>query len=225
MNIVLFGPPGSGKGTQAENLAKEYNLLKVSTGDLLREEISSKSKLGEEIDKKISKGFLVSDNILNNLIENILKKNNSFKGLVFDGYPRTLNQLKILEILIKKYNQKISFVFSLNVDKNAIIKRILGRESCSNCGLIFNEFFNPSNTKNHSCDPKFLNKRTDDNEQTILKRIETYKKETLPVLKYYKNQSLLHEIDGVGDISHIYKQIRSIINTLEAWLYNVYLYK
>ena len=225
MNIVLFGPPGSGKGTQAEKLANEYKLLKVSTGDLLRKEINKKSKLGEEINSKISKGFLVSDDILDNLIENIFIKEGPHEGLIFDGYPRTLSQLKILENLIKKYEKKISFVFSLNVDQNTIIKRILGRELCSKCGLIFNKFFYPSNKKNHNCDPKFLNKRNDDNEETILKRIQTYKKETLPILNYYKNQSLLHEIDGIGDITHIYKQIQSIINTLEAWLYNVYLYK
>ena len=122
MNIVLFGPPGSGKGTQADNLAKEFNLFKISTGDLLRTEVKKESSLGKQSKSVIDKGLLVSDNIINNLIENIISNKNYFNRLIFDGYPRNLQQAKNLEILVKKYNQKIFCFLSLNVDKDIIIK-------------------------------------------------------------------------------------------------------
>ena len=138
MNIILFGPPGAGKGTQANNIVKSFNLHKVSTGDLLRDETSKKTKLGSKIKSIIDKGSFVSDEIINDLVEKILSDKKYFNRLVFDGYPRNLTQAKNLDILLKKYNQKISCVISLNVDKNIVIKRILGRQMCTNCELIFN---------------------------------------------------------------------------------------
>ena len=216
MNIVLFGLPGAGKGTQADNLTKEFNLFKVSSGDLLREEIKKKSSLGNKIKSVIDRGLLVSDGIIGDLIEDILSNKSYFNRLIFDGYPRNLNQARNLDILIKKYNHKISCVLSLKVDQDVIIKRILGRKVCSKCGLTFNEFFNFPNKKNYKCGLKFLQKRSDDNEKTISNRFNTYTKETLPILNYYKNQNLLYEIDGMGDIPIIYKEIRRIICFLET---------
>ena len=216
MNIVLFGPPGAGKGTQAENLVKEFNFFKASTGDLLRKEIKKKSSLGTKIKSIIEQGLLVSDDIINDLIENILYNNNYFNRIIFDGYPRNLNQAKHLDVLIKKYNQKILCVFSFIVDQDVVIKRILGRQVCSKCGLTFNEFFNLATKKNHHCDSRFLQKRSDDNDKTAKNRFETYTKETLPVLNYYINQKLLYEINGILDISSIYKEICRIIYSLET---------
>ena len=216
MNIILFGPPGAGKGTQGDNLVKDYNLSKISTGDLLRKEISKKSSLGEKIKQIIDEGRFVSDEIINNLVETILSNKAYFNRLIFDGYPRTLSQAKTLESLMIKYRQKISGIFSLNVDENIVIKRILGRQVCSKCGLIFNEFFNPSTAKNHDCDQKFLEKRSDDNKEIVANRFETYKNETIPILNYYRNQKALHEIDGMGNINQIYKEICSIITSLET---------
>ena len=216
MNIILFGPPGAGKGTQSNNLVKDFNLYKISTGDLLRKEVKKKSALGIKIKSMLDQGMLVSDDIINGLIEAILSNKSYFNRLVFDGYPRNFNQVKYLDILVKKYNQKISCVLSLKVDKNVIIKRIIGRQACSKCGLVFNEFFNPSMKENHHCDIKFLQKRSDDNEKTAKNRFETYTKETLPVLDYYKNQNLLYEIDGTNHIHEIYKEIRRIMHSLET---------
>ena len=216
MNIVLFGPPGAGKGTQAENLVKEFNFFKASTGDLLRKEIKKKSSLGIKIISIIEQGLLVSDDIINDLIENILSNNNYFNRTIFDGYPRNLNQAKHLDVLIKKYNQKILCVFSFKVDQAVVIKRIIGRQVCSKCGLTFNKFFNLATEKNHYCDSKFLQKRSDDNDKTARNRFETYTKETLPVLDYYQNQNLLYEIDGTNHIHEIYKEICRIIHSLET---------
>ena len=225
VNIVLFGPPGSGKGTQAAKLVNEFNFFKISTGDLLRQEIDKENQLSIEIKSTIDKGLLVQDDIINNLIEKILSNKSYFNRLIFDGYPRNLRQARNLDFLIKKYDQKISYVLSLKIDQKVIIKRILGRQICSNCGQIFNTFFSPATKENHKCDLKFLQKRSDDNEHTITNRFETYIMETLPILDYYQKQNLLHQIDGMREIPVIYKEICQIVQLLETWLYNVYLYK
>ena len=215
-NIILFGPPGAGKGTQANNLVKEFNLFKVSSGDLLREEIKKKSELGVKIKSIIDQGRLVQDDIINNLIEKILSNKNHFNCLIFDGYPRNLKQVKNLEALIKKYNQKISCVLNLKTKQDVVFKRILGRQVCFKCGSIFNSFFNPATKENHQCGTKFLQKRSDDIEESIKNRFQIYNTETLPILDYYQNQNLLHEIDGMRNIPIIYKEIRQIIHALES---------
>ena len=216
MNIILFGPPGAGKGTQADNIVKFFNLHKVSTGDLLRSKAKSDHDLDKKIKSLIDKGLFVSDEILNDLIQKVLANNKLSNRLIFDGYPRNLNQAKNLNLLLKKHNQKISCVLSLNVNRDTIIKRILGRQICTKCKLIFNEYFNPSTSKNHTCDPKFLNKRSDDNEKTIISRFENYSDKTLPILDFYKDLNLLHEINGIGKIDEIFAQIRAIIASLET---------
>ncbi len=216
VNIILFGLPGAGKGTQGNILAKVFNLYKISTGDLLRDEINKKGALINKIKTIIDKGLLVSDDIINNLVENVLSNKSYYNRLIFDGYPRTMNQAEHLDVLVKKYNQKISYVFNLKVNKDSIIKRFLGRQVCSKCGLIFNEFYYPSTNEKHLCDPKFLQKRSDDNEKTVRKRFDMYTKETSPILNYYRDQNLLHEVDALIDISLISKEIRRIIYSLET---------
>ena len=216
VNIVLFGPPGAGKGTQAENLVKEFNLIQVSTGVLLREEIEKQTTLGIKIKNIMDNGLLVSDDIINNLIKNVVSDKKYHNKSIFDGYPRNLNQAKYLETLTKKYDQKISCVLTLEVDRDIIVKRITGRQICNKCGLIFNDFFNPSTKDNHNCDKKFLQKRSDDNKKTVLSRFDTYIKTTLPVLDYYQNQHKLYKIDGRRPISEIYKEIQGIIASLET---------
>jgi len=216
VNIILFGPPGAGKGTQAQNISKSFDLYKISTGDLLRNEIYKKSPLGTKIKSIIDKGSFVTDEIINDLITKILADKKFYNRLIFDGYPRNLVQAENLEILLKKHNQKISCVLSLNVDKEKIIKRIIGRQICSKCGHIFNEFFKPATSNNHVCGSKFLVKRSDDNEKTINKRYETYIEKTLPIINYYKKLNILHEIDGKTEIDQIFEKISHIIASLEA---------
>jgi len=216
VNIIIFGPPGAGKGTQADILVKDLNLLKVSTGDLLRDETKRKSQLGIRIKSLIDKGNFVPDEIIDNLVENTLANTDSSNRLIFDGYPRNVNQSRNLDKLLSKFNQKISCVFNLKVNKEIIIKRILGRIACSKCGSIFNEFFNPESKANHDCGSNFLYKRSDDNRKTFEQRLKIYDTETFPVLDYYKNKNLLHEIDGLMKIDDIYKEIRTIIHSIET---------
>tara|TARA_Y100000590_G_scaffold271899_1_gene305250 strand:- start:453 stop:1118 length:666 start_codon:yes stop_codon:yes gene_type:complete len=216
VNIILFGPPGAGKGTQADNIVKKFNLHKISTGDLLRDEIKNKTSLGNEINTTITKGKFVSDEIINSLIGKTMSDKSFFNRLIFDGYPRNINQAQSLDSQLKKYKQKLLCVLCLNVDKASIIKRILGRQTCTKCGLIFNEHFQPATNKNHKCGPKFLTKRSDDNEKTIINRFETYLKKTLPILDFYREQNLLHEVNGMGEINQIFEEICGIIASLEA---------
>ena len=216
MNIILCGPPGAGKGTQAGYIVKNFNLYKVSTGDLLRDEIKNNTDLGNKIKSKLDQGLLVSDDIINNLIVKILSDKKYYNRLIFDGYPRNLNQAKSLDLLVKKYNQKISCVLSLNVDKESIFKRILGRLVCTKCGLTFNKYFNPPQKENYNCNLIYLKTRTDDNEKTIKNRFDTYTKKTAPIINYYIEQKILHEIDGTREINRIYDEIRSIIASLET---------
>ena len=218
MNIILLGPPGVGKGTQADNMVKNFNLYKISTGDLVREEIKKNTDLGRKIKSKIDQGLLVSDDIISDLIVKILSNKKNINGLVFDGYPRNLNQVKSLDSLIKKYNQKISCALSLNADKETTIKRALGRLICTKCGLTFNKYFNPPKKEKYNCGLNHLKARSDDSEKTIKNRIEIYTNKTLPILDYYEDQKILYKIDATGEINKIYEEIRGIITSLETWL-------
>ena len=185
MNVVIFGPPGAGKGTQAQNIVKKFNLHQVSTGDLLRTEINNKSEIGKEIEEIISKGDFATDNIVNKLIKNIVFDPQKKDKLIFDGYPRSLSQAKNLDSLLDSSNQKIDFIFFLNVDKNTIIKRIEKR--------------------------KILEKRSDDNLNTILKRYDTYMETTRPVLDFYSKNPNFYEIDGSQEIEVISSKIEQIL--------------
>tara|TARA_B100000579_G_scaffold99407_1_gene78920 strand:- start:1905 stop:2468 length:564 start_codon:yes stop_codon:yes gene_type:complete len=185
VNIVLFGPPGAGKGTQAKFLVNKLNSFQVSTGDMLREEINNDTEIGKKIIKNMNDGKFVEDDIVNKLLENVIFDTNKMNKLIFDGYPRTINQAKNLEILLNKSNQKIDYIFFLNVNKDAIIKRIEKR--------------------------KILEKRTDDDSNTILKRYDTYMEVTKPVLDYYSKKQNFHEVDGSMEINDISQKIEEIL--------------
>ena len=216
MNIILFGPPGAGKGTQAGFLVNEFNLFKVSTGDILRNNINKKTSLGFQIKSQLDKGSFASDDIVNNLIEKFVLNNDYNNKIIFDGYPRNLKQAEYLDILFKKHKHKIACVLSIAITQDVAIKRIFGREVCSKCGLTFNKYFNPSTKENHKCEANFLSKRSDDNLDIAKSRFKTYTNETLPIIDHYKNQNLLYEIDGMREINKIYEEIRRIIRSLEA---------
>ncbi len=186
MNLVLFGPPGSGKGTQAKNLVKKLNNFQVSTGEMLRDEIKKDTEIGKKIINYMNDGKFVDDEIVNKLMKKVIFDPQKKDRLIFDGYPRTLDQAKNLDLLLESTNQKIDFIFFLNVNKDTIIKRIERR--------------------------KILEKRSDDDLNTILKRYDTYMETTRPILDYYSTKSNFKEIDGGLKIAEITSKIGNILN-------------
>ncbi len=186
MNIILFGPPGAGKGTQSKYLVNKINGFQISTGDMLRDEIKNDSDIGKMIINDMNDGKFVSDKIVNELIKTVIFDPKKKGKLIFDGYPRSLSQAKNLDLLLESSNQKIDFIFFLNVNKETIIKRIKKRKSIEN--------------------------RSDDETNTILNRYETYMETTRPVLDFYSKNSYFYEIDGTQEIDEITRKIDTFIN-------------
>jgi adenylate kinase len=186
VNIILFGPPGAGKGTQAKYLVKKLNAFQISTGEILREEIKKDTEIGKKISYNMSDGKFVSDEIVNNLIKDIVFDIKNKDRLIFDGYPRSLTQAKNLNQLLDETKQKIDFIFFLNVNKETILNRIKKR--------------------------KVLENRSDDDSDTIIKRYDTYMKTTKPVLDYYSKNQNFKEIDGSLEIDEITRKIDTFIN-------------
>ena len=186
MNIIIFGPPGAGKGTQAKNLVEKLKSFQISTGDMLRDEIKKDTEIGKKIINHMNEGKFVEDEIVNKLLEKIIFDKEKKNKLIFDGYPRTVNQAKNLENLLNKSNQKLDFIFFLNVKKETILKRIEKR--------------------------KILEKRSDDESNTILKRYDIYMDKTKPVLDYYSSKKEFHEIDGNLQINQISEKMLGILN-------------
>jgi len=216
MNIIIFGAPGAGKGTQSDYISKKYGFFKLSSGELLRKEINKKSKLGNEIAKIINSGSLVSNEIINSLIKEIVSNKEFSNKIIFDGYPRNIFQAESLKNLLTQYNQKISLAIKLKVGFETIKKRITGRVVCKKCGNTYNIFFNPPNPNSHCCKKDLLEKREDDTLEVATKRFDTYQKKTEPVLEFYKKLGLLKEVNGESPIDEICKEISGIISLIEA---------
>jgi adenylate kinase len=199
LNIALFGPPGAGKGTQSEFLIKEYNLFYISTGDMLRKEIAAATELGREAQSIISSGGLVSDEIIVQIIEKTITEHPDSNGFLFDGFPRTYIQAYILEGLMLKLNTSLTCLISLNVPEDESVRRLLKRGITSG--------------------------RSDDNETVIRNRLREYSEKTLPVLTFYKEKGICHDIDGTADIEQVQKKVMAIISAeLQKKLLNIVLF-
>tara|TARA_Y100000590_G_scaffold102719_1_gene116748 strand:+ start:286 stop:927 length:642 start_codon:yes stop_codon:yes gene_type:complete len=211
VNLIIFGPPGAGKGTQAINIVNKFNLYQISTGDLLRNEIKNKSNIGIEIENIISKGDFVTDDVINKVLKNVIINPNYRNRIIFDGYPRNINQAKNLELILNSDNQSINFILFLKVSRNIIEKRILGRITCEKCSKIFNIYQDANEIKKHKCGENYLKKRKDDNLEVIITRYDEYIKKTKPVLDFYSSRSYFYEIDGNKKIEEISSKIEQII--------------
>ena len=212
MNIILFGPPGAGKGTQAQFIVRKHNYFQLSTGDLLRNEVKKKTLLGNEIEALISAGNFVSDETVNLLLKQSISNLKFRDRIIFDGYPRNVNQANVLDKILNEYNQKIGHIIFLNVNRDIIEKRIMGRVTCEKCNMTMNEFFNSEQIELHPCGKEFLLKRKDDNLKTIIQRYDTYMKSTKPVLDFYSSKSNFTEVDGSVEIDQITSKINYILN-------------
>ena len=212
MNIILFGPPGAGKGTQAQHIVKKYNYFQLSTGDLLRNEIKNKTDLGLSIDEIISKGDFVSDEMVDKLLDSSIANLKFRDRIVFDGYPRNIAQAENLDVLLKKYNQSVNAIIFLNVNRDIIEKRIMGRMTCEKCNMTLNEFFNKSEIELHPCGKSHLKRRKDDNHETVMARYDTYMDITKPILEFYSSKDCFIEIDGSLKIDEITSKITDIID-------------
>ena len=211
MNLILLGPPGAGKGTQAKFIAKKFNLYQLSTGDLLRNEIKNKTEIGKKIDHIIAHGDFVVDEIVNQLLKTVIKNSSNRNNIIFDGYPRNISQAENLEIILNEDNQSINFIFFLKVTREIIEKRILGRITCEKCNTTFNKYLDIDEIEKHECGNNYLKKREDDNEEVIITRYDEYMKKTKPVLDFYSSRSYFHEIDGSQKIQAITGKIEQIL--------------
>ena len=212
MNIILFGPPGAGKGTQAQFIVKKHNYFQLSTGNILREEVKLKTSLGAEIETLISNGKFVSDKTINSLLRKSITNLKFRDRIIFDGYPRNVEQAKNLDIILGEFDQTIGHIIFLNVTKNIIEKRIMGRVTCEKCQITLNEFFNQDQIELHPCGKDFLKKRKDDNFDVVVARYDTYMSTTKPVLDFYSKNENFTEIDGAAEIEQITNKINDVLN-------------
>lgn len=214
MRIVLLGAPGSGKGTQAKLLVEKYKIPQVSTGDLLRAAVNSGSELGRKAKAAMDGGQLVTDEIVLGIIQERLSKPDAKAGFVLDGFPRNIPQAQALDAMLARLGQPLQLALLVDVDSEVLMKRITGRRTCSNCGAIYNIYFSPTKTQG-KCDKcgGSATQRSDDNEETVRKRLKVYEEQTAPLVSYYKAQGKLRTVRGIGAINDIFKNITDIVES------------
>jgi adenylate kinase len=213
MIVILLGPPGAGKGTQAQRLKENYGLMHLSTGDILRQEIAKGTELGLKAKEVMDVGGLVPDEYVIKMIEDKINQPDYKAGVILDGFPRTTQQAITLDEMLEQYNKKIDAVIEIKVDDEQLIKRISGRYSCAECGVCYNKYFKKPAEEGicDVCGSTEFKHRSDDNEETVKKRLEAYYKETMPIIPYYVGKSILKTVDGMRDIDEVSAEINSLL--------------
>ncbi|PID81270.1 MAG: adenylate kinase [Clostridiales bacterium] len=214
MRLILLGPPGAGKGTQAKNIQEKYHIPHISTGDIFRENLKNGTPLGLKAKGYMEAGELVPDELVVEIVADRLKRDDCAKGFLLDGFPRTVFQAEALDAVMAKLNQSLDAVINIVADAAVLVERAVGRRICKNCGATYHISFNPSQTEG-TCDAcqGDLYQRPDDTAETIGNRIAVYEAQTAPLIDYYKKRDLVVEIDGLAAIDRVYQ---SIVSALEA---------
>lgn len=208
MRLILLGPPGAGKGTQAAGIVEKYAIPHISTGDIFRKNIKEGTALGVKAKEYMDKGLLVPDELVVAIVEDRLKEADCKEGFLLDGFPRTVNQAKALDEALASMDTALDKVINVNVDKDILVGRAVGRRICKECGATFHITFNPP-SKDGICDKcgEELYQRADDNEETVSKRIEVYLNETQPLIEYYKEKNIIVTVDGQQGIDKVFNDI------------------
>ncbi len=213
MNIILLGPPGAGKGTQARILTDERQMVQLSTGDMLREARTSGTEMGRRVADVMDRGELVTDEIVIGLIREKLESGAKGGGFIFDGFPRTLAQADALGKLLDEVGQSLDHVVEMQVDDDALVERITARSTCGNCGEVYNDLTKPipKDGKCSNCGGTEFKRRADDNEESLRTRLMAYYKQTSPLIGYYHAKGKLRSVDGLGEIDTVAADIRTVL--------------
>lgn len=212
MRLVIIGPPGAGKGTQAKLISNKFDIPHISTGEMFRENILAGSEVGKLAKRYTDNGLLVPDDIVNRMVEERLSHSDANKGFLLDGYPRTVEQAEVLKLFLAKKGYNLNAVINLDISREKLICRIAGRRICSKCGVSYNVITNPPKVEN-ICDycGGSLVQREDDNVDIAAKRVDVYMKETMPLIDYYRSLSLLYNVDADGPIEKVFQDICKIL--------------
>lgn len=217
MKLVFLGPPGAGKGTQSQHLAQEYRIAQISTGDMLRAEVKAESDIGVLAKKIMDNGELVPDDLIVSMIKKRIQADDCKNGFILDGFPRSLGQAEALDTMFASQNMQLDAVLSLEVDEEVLAERISGRFSCAKCGASYHKQFKLPKVNGvcDSCGSTDFISRADDNKETVLARLETYRKQTAPLLPYYKKKNCLYAINGMKSVEDVIKDIDQVLKQIK----------
>lgn len=212
MNLILLGPPGAGKGTQAQYLIEKYNIPQISTGDMLRAAVKEGTPMGVKAKECMDAGNLVPDEVVIGIVRERLQKDDCSQGFILDGFPRTVPQADALKETLQQLNKEIDAVLALTVDTDALVARLAGRRTCSVCGAGYHVLYDPPQEAGvcTKCGAALI-QRDDDKEETVRNRMEVYAQQTLPLVEYYRKENILHEIDGMDSIETVRSNIEVVL--------------